>query len=1079
MKFFFLSLRLALVWAFLIAGVFSGAGCSVQAKADRHIKRADAYFAKGQLESARIEYLNAFRLNQNNPHVAARLGEAFLEIGDVQRGFQLLSHARELQPTNNAVRVKIASLLLMSGDAKRARAEAQEILKSNPLDGDALVLLANSAASTNEVAESKRLFESMLASAPQNPSLHLALGVLAQRTGDLAAAQTQFGEAVRLDPKSSKSHFALANICFALGDTNKAEVHFKAAKDSAALKSVERLGYSEFLFKTGRAAEAKSLLEETTKQSPDFLGAWTMLTQIALSQRDTNSAAQYVAKALERDPNNRDALLNRSRLKIAAREYAAASADLQTLAEKFPRDAQVLHQLALAQLGADDAVKALSTLDRAVTLSTNSFDSVLLRAQIQINRGQVNDAIPELVRLTRSAPRVPQPQYLLAGAYLQQRSFAQAVAVYSNLAVRFPTDPQPYQMIGGIHRQQTNFPAARQSYEAALKINPDFLPAIDDLIELDILAQRPKDALARVQGYIEKYPDKPMPRLLQAKILFAENKNTEAEAAVQKAIELDPEFYSAHRALADFYVRTKQLDPAIQKLESMVAKNAKDVASLLQVGMLYESKTNFAKARGAYENLLKVNPSSIPALNNLAYILSERVGDLDAAYQTARKARDLDPYSPFVADTFGWILFKRGEYQPALAALQQAADRLQNQPEIAYHVGMTHYMLGAVEPATAALTSAVNATEEYLGKDSARNALAVLRLDPAKASPDSLGLLAKTVQSNPKDAFAWTRLAQVHESQKNWDKARESYEKALQVNPRSPLILSRLAALYSGPLNNSAKGMEFAKQAWSAAQTPDIAGVLGPIGYRAGDLRWAYGVLLEAQRSQNPSAEAAYYLGLASYALGRLPQSLESFQNATRFAGLPAALSGLAKAGAALVGHQSGEVAAPQAQTAIAAATAADPAFPPALISAGLLAEQKRDFPAARAKYEEVIRANPAFLIAQRQLALLLADKLGDDAKAAEIAATLRTDFANDPALSAMLGKIAFRRGDYTEAARILRTATLQPGASPELLHYLGMAQFHLKDNGAQATLTRAVAEAPEAKLVADAKKALAELQKK
>lgn len=1063
---------------FLCGGlILAATGCTAKAKLERHVKRADAYFAKRQFNEAQIEYLNAFRLNQNDAHIAQRLGDSFLESGDLQRGFQLLLHARELQPTNTAVRVKLASLFLMGGDSAKARQEANEVLKLEPLHSEAWVLLANSATNTNDVVEIRQRVNTQLASTPESPFLHLAAGVLAQKIGDLKGAEAAFSKAVGYDAKSSKANLALANVCLMQGNTNKAELHFRAASETAPFKSVERLSYSEFLIKTGRADEAKKFLEQTTSQAPDFVAAWNMLTQIAFSDSDTNSASQFISKALARDSDNRDALLNRARLQLAMRDFKTALAGLEKMADAFPRDSQVHHQLALAQLASDDAIRALGTLDKAVNLNTNNLDAVLLRAQVRISRGDLNSAIPELVRITRRAPKVPQPHYLLAGAYRQRGAVVDAVNVYSNMTKLFPSDPQPYQMIAGIQRQQTNLVAARQNYEAALKVNPNYLAAIDDLIELDILAKKYQDALARVQTYIEKYPDKPMPRLLEAKVLFAENKNDEAETAVKKAIELDPEFYPAHRALADFYIRTKQIEPAIQKLESMVAKNGKDAASLLQVGMLYESKADYKKARTAYESLLKVNPSSVPALNNLAYMLSEHMGDTVTAYQYARRARDLAPYDPFTADTFGWIILNRGEHAAALVAIQQANERLPNQPEVLYHLGMAHYHLGAVAPASDALERAISSPSEFKGKDKAREALALLKLNPAQATSQSIARLDQAVKRNASDSFAWTRLAQVYEARSQWDKARESYENALKVNSRSTLLMSRLAWLYARPLKNPAKALEIAKQAWSISQDSDLAVNLGPIGYMAGDLRWAYGVLLEAQRSQSATPEAAYYFGLAAYSLARIQQAADTLSRVQSMASLPQDIALLAKAAATLVRFHAGAAPVAEADAALTTAAGIDPEFPPALIVGGMLAEQKLDYQTARAKYEQAIKANPSSLVAQRQLALLLANKLADDNRASQLATSLRTELPEDAEIAAALGKIAYRRGDYRDAVRLLQPAASRLANDADAFYHLGMAQYHLKDTSAKSSLTKAVALNPNAKLAPEANKALASLK--
>src|SRR5687768_15596698 len=118
----------------LILGVLSAVlftGCSAKAKLERHVKRADAFFEKGDFEKARIEYLNAFQLDRNDPHVAARLAESFLKDGDIVNAYRLLSQAVSLEPTNTEARVKLASVLLLGGDPVKAREHALEVLKQS------------------------------------------------------------------------------------------------------------------------------------------------------------------------------------------------------------------------------------------------------------------------------------------------------------------------------------------------------------------------------------------------------------------------------------------------------------------------------------------------------------------------------------------------------------------------------------------------------------------------------------------------------------------------------------------------------------------------------------------------------------------------------------------------------------------------------------------------------------------------------------------------------------------------------------------------------------------------------------
>jgi tetratricopeptide (TPR) repeat protein len=69
-------------------------------------------------------------------------------------------------------------------------------------------------------------------------------------------------------------------------------------------------------------------------------------------------------------------------------------------------------------------------------------------------------------------------------------------------------------------------------------------------------------------------------------------------------------------------------------------------------------------------------PDNVAALNNLAYLHSEQLPDMQKAWTYARRARELLPNAPVTADTLGWVHFKRGEYAEALRLLLEAAEKM-------------------------------------------------------------------------------------------------------------------------------------------------------------------------------------------------------------------------------------------------------------------------------------------------------------------------------------------------------------------------------------------------------------------
>ena len=136
-----------------------------------------------------------------------------------------------------------------------------------------------------------------------------------------------------------------------------------------------------------------------------------------------------------------------------------------------------------------------------------------------------------------------------------------------------------------------------------------------------------------------------------------------------------------------------------------------------------------------YEKLLAINPNFVLALNNLAYLYTEHLNNLDKAYELARKAHELQPNDAAPADTLGWALYKRGDYQQALSILQESAEKAPDNPEIQFHLGMTAYMMGQTDLARVALKKAAGAAKDFPGKDESKRRLALLESGTG-ASPE-------------------------------------------------------------------------------------------------------------------------------------------------------------------------------------------------------------------------------------------------------------------------------------------------------------------------------------------------------
>src|SRR5438876_261501 len=925
--------------ALLIA--VSGTGCSRQARENRYLERANRYFQAEQYEKAEIEYLNVLRLNPQNPVAVSRLGSICFEQGRPGSAFSLLRKAEQLQPDDLDVRLKLGLTCLNLAGFKQARDEAIYILERQPTNDEALLLLAETSLTPKDMDDMRQRLQKLASQIEKRPGFQLALGVLHLRRQDFTNAESEIKQAIALDPKFAAAHHALGSFYLAHNDPEKAELAFKTGSDLAPIRSLRRLRYADFKIQTGDLETGKQILDGVTQKAPDYIPAWNRLAEIAFQQRKYVDCDKLIKRILAKDAINYETLLLSGRVRLAKGEAARAVTEFERMSALYTRVPQLKYQLALAHLLNKDPARAVASLNQAVALDPNHAEAVLLLAQINLRKGDTDAVIDSLMRLTKQRPQLGQAHLLLADAYRVQGNTAAVLAVYRRLLELFPKDPKPPMLMGLVLLQQNKKADARNAFEKSLELAPGYLPALEQLVELDVADKQYALAFERVQKLNDKYPKAPELPALSARIHEAKGETDQAEAALLKAIDLQPNYRPAYLSLARIYVVSNRYQQALEKLQGIVSKNSKDVTALMQIGMIQSEMKNYAAAAENYEKLLAVNPQFSPALNNLAYMYSERLGRIEDAYKMARRAKDLLPNEPYSADTLGWILYKRGEYSWALNLLEESAEKMPANAEVQFHLGMAHYMMANEGPARIALQRALQGNKEFVGKDEAERRLTVLAVDVQTADSKAIGVLEKRLAEQADDPVALARLGTIHERDGAFEKARDLYERALKQNPKNVSATLRLARLYADQFNNAKKALELTKGARELA--PDdgaVAHTLGRLAYQAGDFKWSLSLLQEGARALGKNPEALYDLAWAQYSLGSIADAEETMQKALQ-TGATFARSEEARRFLALSPLWNQPDKAQQAAAQVQEILKADPNYVPALMAAAAVYQQQ------------------------------------------------------------------------------------------------------------------------------------------
>lgn len=627
------------------------------------------------------------------------------------------------------------------------------------------------------------------------------------------------------------------------------------------------------------------------------------------------------------------------------------------------------------------------------------------------------------------------------------------------------------------YRRAKKYKEARDAFEKAAQLAPDDLATLNQLVELDLLDKHFDAARQRVRRQFEKNPDAPVAHFLDGRILSAEGKWDSAETEAKRAIQLDPNFFSPYNLLIQTYLATNKLPQAVDQLEAVLSKNPNNTSALMTLGLLYEQMKDYPKERDAYEKLLAINPDFVPALNNLAYLYTERLNDLDKAYDLARKAHDLKPEDASAADTLGWVLYKRGDYQSALTILQESAEKASDNPEIQFHFGMTAYMMGQTNLAKVALKKAASATKDFPGKDESKRRLALLESGAGPSSELSVAQLEAMTKEHPNDLISQMRLGEAYQKAGAPDKAAAAFEQAVKLNPKLASPVIKLAELYAGPLPDKEKAAAYAKKARELAPTdPQTTILLGKVAYQSGNFGWSYSLLQEAARQRRDDSTVLHNLAWSSYAMGKVNEARDLMQKVAAAGGNSAEIPD-AKKFLKFTALDQDPNQLRSAEGEVQKELASNGGYVPALMAQAALYAQHGQTKQAIETYSNILKRFPDLALAQKHLAALYAQDQSTMTAAYDLASKARKALPDDPELAELLGRLSYEKKEYPRAVQLLQETARKKTLDANSLFYLGMSQLQARQSAeAKGVLNEALTNGLQEPFASEAKRALADL---
>ena len=750
-------------------------------RAQHHFERAMALMEEGDLERARVEFLNVFQNDGLHRDARAELAAMLREMGRTSDSYSQYLRLIEQYPEDVEGRIALAEMAIQFqnwDDARRHGEAAMELAPEDPRLAVITVSLAYSGSISDgddlalEAATAEA--EALLAEDPRN-ALLLRLGIdSAIRDGAFDTALQQLDAVIEQEPENRLFYDIKLSLLAEREQMEAVETHLLTMLEVFAGDENLPGTLLRFYLATARTDDALAFLRSQAEAAEDgqtWADAMTALVQLQLELGGSEVALaeldEIIATAAE-DETRSDVtfLALRGSLQFEGGDTEAGIATLQALVERddlgFTELADLQVVLAQMLLRTGNEVGARAQVEQVLEVDARQAEALKMRAAWLIDEDEGDRAIAALRTALDSSPGDVAALSLMAQAYTRNgnrqlaREFLALAVEASNSApaetLRFvdvlmaeerylpaeellldalrlaPGEISLMAKLGELYIAMEDWPrteqvemglredggedrlrlaaglqatrlAAQGRLEDAVGLVEEMAAAAgtgDHRAQIAVIQARlgsgdSAAALSYAQDLVEGAPDSVPYQLALAAVYSAMGDVANAEASFRALTQSNPQLQQGWLGL----IREQNAQGRAEAAEETLAAALEalpDAMDLLWVqASLNEQNGDIDGAIAIYELMYERAPGADVVANNLASLLStyrEDDASLERAWTVARRLRGLES-APF-QDTYGWIAYRRGDYDEALSHLEAAAQGLPEDPMVQYHLAMTY-----------------------------------------------------------------------------------------------------------------------------------------------------------------------------------------------------------------------------------------------------------------------------------------------------------------------------------------------------------------------------------------------------
>jgi predicted Zn-dependent protease len=349
---------------------------------------------------------------------------------------------------------------------------------------------------------------------------------------------------------------------------------------------------------------------------------------------------------------------------------------------------------------------------------------------------QAKPVIDELVKQDPANLVALDAQFHVAAA---TKDYTTAKAAADAMVATQPKAGIGYYYQGVVAETEKRSEDAVRLYSQSLDLQPEAADALSGITRALVGLNRVPEALKRLDEVSARFPKFPVALDIKGEVLLATHHVADAIAAFKSSIEREPKWWSPYRHLAQAQRADNDLTAAAATLQAGIAQVDQPQGLQVELADLLERMHKPDEAIAVYEDALRRDPHADLIANNLAMLLityKKNPASIDRAKQLSERFSHSSNAS--FLDTYGWVLYKRGEAVAAVAALQTAVDKTPDSAVPLYHLGMAQASAGQSDAAVESLSRSLKSGKSFTGMDEAKATLDKLaKPTPVAAVPRS------------------------------------------------------------------------------------------------------------------------------------------------------------------------------------------------------------------------------------------------------------------------------------------------------------------------------------------------------